>query len=114
MDFFDSRYISKERIKAVIDGLTTVKNFLKNFNKPVNDLVEECRSIRGTLNILGLFKIPGSDRVIKKIETIENLTRVISRDMSSVNLDRQISDLYELYLKMDALNAYIKDLEKRR
>ncbi|MDD4178547.1 MAG: hypothetical protein PHH14_00645 [Candidatus Margulisbacteria bacterium] len=114
MDIFDSRYISKERIKSVMDGLTTVKNYLKNFNQPVNELVEESKSIRGALSILGLFQVPGSGQVVKKIETIENLARDISRDMNNINLDRQINDLFELYLKMDSLNAYIKELENRR
>ena len=114
MDIFDSRYISRERIKKTIDELTDVKNYLKNFNKPLDSLIKEGDSVKGILNVLGFFKVPGSDQVIAKLGMIQEYARVVSRDMERISLDKQISDLYELYLKMDSLNAYIKELEKRR
>jgi len=112
MDIFDSRFISRERVKKTIDELTSVKNYLGNFKKPLDNLIKEGESIKGILNILGFFKIPGSDQVISKLEKIKEYSQIVSRDMNNINLDKQIGDLYELYLKMDSLNKYIKKLEE--
>lgn len=114
MDLFDSRYISRERVKKTIDELTAVKNYLNNFNKPLDGLIREGDSIKGVLNVLGFFQVPGSDQVAKKIELIREYAKVIAGDMRNINLDRQINDLRELYLKVDSLNEYIKKLEERR
>jgi len=111
LTIYDSYYISRDRVLKTINDLTQVKNYLKNFGKPLDNLIKEGDSIKGVLKIMGFFKIPGSAEVIAKIESIQAFARVVVRDMYNINLDKQIGDLYELHLKIEAFNEYVKKLE---
>ena len=111
MNSFDSRFISRERIRTSIDALTSVKDYLRNFPKPLTNLIKEVDSVKGVLKILGFFRVPGSAEVLAKMDLIREYAHVVLRDLYKVKLDKQIGDFYELYLKMDGLNKYIDGLE---
>lgn len=111
MSQLDPKYISRELVYQTIDGVTNVKNYLKNFSKPLTSLINDGESVKGVLKVLGFFRVPGSDSVIAKLSMLQDYARVILKDLYKINLDKQIGELYELYLKIDSLNGYVKKLE---
>jgi len=110
-DSWSTFYINKDLIHNTIADLETAKKTVKETPKPIVNLIKELEKVKYSFKLFGFFKLPGSYKIINNIDMVKSYADVALKNLNRINLDKPIGKFYELILKIDSLNKYVKELE---
>lgn len=109
MDFWDSKYISRDYLRNTVNELRAASQQVKNITAPIQKLLEDSNETENVLKVLGFFQVPGSNKVLENLRSIREHAKLALRSMEKISFDRATATVNELFFKLDGL---YKELDK--